>query len=99
MASRVLHRVAQAVQRTDAGIAAPREDQLGRAAHADHLVVDQVGGHPDEREVAPPLPDDLVTGGKRDEVREALHDQRVAVVHDLGDAFGQRHDLSHVASS
>ena len=38
----VLDRVAQPVERADAGIAAPGEDQLVRRAHADQLVVDEV---------------------------------------------------------
>ena len=44
----VLDRVAEAVQRADAGVAALGEDQLARAAGADHLVVDHVRGHPDQ---------------------------------------------------
>ena len=37
----VLDRVAEAVQRADARVAAPREDELPRAAGADQLVVDR----------------------------------------------------------
>ena len=68
----VLDRIAQPVQRTDAGIAAPGERQRARAAHADHLVVDQVRRHADQVQVAPALADDLVPGSERDQVREAL---------------------------
>ena len=91
----VLDRVAQAVQRADARVAAPGEDHLRRAAHADHLVVDDVGRHADERQVAAALADDLVAGGERDQVREALERDRVAVVHVFGDrvAEGQLRDL------
>ena len=91
----MLDRVAEAVQRADAGVAAPGEDELARAAHADELVVDQVGRHADQRQVAPPLPDDLVAGRERDEVGEPLHRDRVAVVHEGRDRFGERHDLRH----
>ena len=74
----VLDRVAEAVQRADAGIAAPREDVSLRAQpDADQLVVDDVGRHPDEVQVTPPLADDLVAGGERDEVGEALERRRV----------------------
>ena len=48
----VLDCVAQAMQRADAGIAAPGKHQLGDAAHADELVVDEIRRHPDQREVA-----------------------------------------------
>ena len=85
----VLDRVAQPVERADARVAAPREDELPRTAHADHLVVDDVGRHPDELEVAPPLPDQLVTGRMRDQVREALERDGVAVADVLGDRFAQ----------
>ena len=59
----VLDGIAQAVQRADAGIAAPGEDHLLGAAHADQLVVDEVRRHADQREVAAALPDHLVAGG------------------------------------
>ena len=77
----VLDRVAQPVQRPDAGVAAPREDERRGAAGADQLIVDQVRGHAHEREVAAALADDLVPGRERDQVREALHRDDVAVVH------------------
>ena len=75
----VLDRVAEPVQRADAGVAAPREDELARAAHPDQLVVDDVRRHPDERQVAPLLPDQLVARGVRDQMREALERDGVAV--------------------
>ena len=91
----VLHRVAQAVQRADAGVAAPREDELARAAHADHLIVDQIGRHAHQREVALALPDDLVPRGEGDEVREALERDGAAVVDVGGDRVVQRQELGH----
>src|SRR5438445_5101823 len=60
----VLDGVAQPVQGAHPGIAAPRENELARAAHADELIVDQVGRHADQREVATALADDLVAGSK-----------------------------------
>ena len=50
----VLHRVAQAMQRSHAGIAAPGKLQLRGAAGADQLIVNQVRRHADQRQVAPP---------------------------------------------
>jgi hypothetical protein len=81
----VLDGVAKAVQRADAGIAAPREHELARAAHPDQLVVDHVRRHPHERQVPPALPDQLVPRRVRDQVREALERDDVAVVHELRD--------------
>ena len=92
-------RVAEPVQRADARVAAPREDQLAGAARADDLVVDEVRGHPGERQVAPALADDLVPGGERDEMGEPLERDRVAVVHELGHGIGQRHDLGHTRNA
>src|SRR5262249_50701780 len=60
------------------------------AAGPDELVVHDVRGHPDQGEVTPPLPDDLLPGGHRDEVGEALQRDGVPVVHQLGDRIGQR---------
>ena len=72
---------------------------MRRAARADELVVDQVRGHPDERQVAPALPDDLVARGERDEVGEALERDGVAVADQLGHRLGQRHDLRHMGKA
>ena len=79
----VLDRVAQPVQRADAGVAAPGEHQPAGAAHPDQLVVDDVRRHPHQRQVAAPLADDLVAGGERDQVGEAFERDGVAVVHEL----------------
>ena len=59
----------------------PHENvSLRGAPGADQLVVDDVGRHPHQVQVAPALADDLVPGGVRDEVGEALERRRVAVV-------------------
>src|SRR5205807_7045071 len=65
--------ISQPVQGAHPGIAAPRENELARAAHADELIVDQVGRHADQREVATALADDLVAGSKGNQVREPFH--------------------------
>ncbi len=44
-------------------------------------------------EVTLALADDLVAGGERDEVREALDRDRVAVADELGDGVVHRGDL------
>ena len=75
----VLDRVAHPVQRADAGIAAPGEDQLVDGAHADQLVVDQVRRHAADGQVLAALADDLMAGGEGDEVGEALHRDGIAV--------------------
>jgi hypothetical protein len=87
------------VQRADAGVAAPREHQLPRAAGADQLVVHDVGRHPDERQVPAALADDLVPGARGDEVGESFHCDGVTVTHQLGNAFGQVNQLCHAEIS
>lgn len=91
----LLHRVAQAVQRTDAGVAAPGEHQLLRAACTDQQVVDQVGSHADQRQVFPALADQLVAGGRRDQVSEAFEGDAVAIVDEASHRFAQGEDFSH----
>jgi hypothetical protein len=93
----VLDCVPEAVQRADAGVAAVGEDQLARTSHADQLVVDQVRRHAHERQLAPTLTDQLVPGGERDQVREALERDGHAVPHVLGDRIAQLHGGKHAS--
>jgi len=88
----VLDGVAQAVQRADPRVAAPREHELPRAAHPDQLVVHDVGGHADERQLALPLADHLVPGRVRNQMREALQRNGVAVVDEVADRVCERND-------
>ena len=77
------------MERTDAGIPQPGEHHFASDAGPDHLVVDHVRGHPDQREVAALLPDQLVPRRERDEVGEAFHGHGVAVMDGRGDGFGE----------
>jgi hypothetical protein len=81
----ILDRIAQTMQRADAGISAPRKDKLFGAAHSDELVVDQIRRHPDERQPLAPLADRFVGCGKRNQMCEALHGDAVAVMQMLPD--------------
>ena len=87
--------VAETVQRADAGVAAPRENQLFRAAHPDELVIYQIRRHADQRQVFLALTDDLVTRRMGDKVREAFHGHFVAIVDKARDRRGQGGDVSH----
>ncbi len=90
--------VAQAMERADAGIAAPREHQLARAAAPDHLVVQEVRRHAHERQIGNALPDDLVPGGKRDEVGKTLERDALAGTHESRDGVGKRRERAHASS-
>jgi len=91
----VLDRIAEAVQRADARIAAPRENKLVDAAHADELVVDQVRRHADQSETLAALADDFVAGGMRNKVREAFQRHRVAIANSGLDGLGERRNTRH----
>ena len=90
-----LNRIAKPVERTDAGVPAPGENERAGAPHPDHLVVDDVGRHADEGELASALPNQLVTRGVRNEMREAFERHDVAVMDELSHGFGERDALSH----
>ena len=91
----LLDRVPEPVERSDARVAAPREDQPAGAAHADHLVVDEVRGQPYQGEIAPTLPDDLVARGEGNEVGEPLQGNAVAVGDEIGHRLGQAREARH----
>ena len=88
--------VAEAVQRP--GVATPGKDQFACAACTDELVVDDVGGHPYERQVTQLLADDLVSGHDGDEMGESFQSDRVAVLDELTDHLVQGHDHAHPRS-
>jgi hypothetical protein len=61
------------VQRSNAGVSAPRKNQAGSASHANHLVVDDIRRHANQRKVFAPLTDHLMTGREWNEVGKPLH--------------------------
>jgi hypothetical protein len=73
----------------------PPQEKISLRAQPDQLVVDHVGRHPHEGEVAPALPDHLVARRVRDQVGEALERDGLPVADELGDRFGEGHDLCH----
>jgi hypothetical protein len=51
------------------------------------LIVDQIRSHADHSEIALGLPDDLVSGGEGDQVREPFQGDGVAVANRFADRF------------
>ncbi len=84
---RMFDRIAQPVQRADAGITAPGKPQCRRTTGADQLVVDQVRGHAHQVQVALALADHLVAGRMRNQMGEAFHRHAVAIGDQLGHRF------------
>ncbi len=91
----ILDRITQAMQRAHAGVAAPRKDEPVCDSHADQLIVDEVGSHPDEGQVLASLADDLVAGGEGNQMREALHCDRVAILYVPCDRLLERTEGGH----
>ncbi len=89
----MLDRIAQAMQRAHAGISAPGEGQRAGATHADQLVVDEIGRHPHQVQVAATLAYQLMAGGERDEMRETLERDLRAVGHETRYRFRQRQEF------
>src|SRR5215475_14105776 len=83
------------MQRADAWIAAPGEHELPGTAHADELVVKEVGRHLDEGQPASSMPDDLVARGIRDEMGKSLHRYGIAVPDAVLHGFGQGQETRH----
>ena len=81
------------MKRADTWVAQPAEDQLARDAGGDHLVVNQVRCQPAEREIPPPLADDLVASGEADEMGEALDRDGISVAYQLGNRVAHGRDL------
>jgi hypothetical protein len=91
----VLVGIAETMQRAHARIAHPGEDELVGATHADELVVDQVGRHPDQREAPAALADDLMPGCERDQVGEPLHGHGVAIPDGRFHGLGEGKETGH----
>src|SRR5688572_21979045 len=91
----VLDGVAHAPQQTHPWVSGVGEDYLPGHAHADHLVVDDVRRHAQERQLLETLPDGLVPGSMRNEVRESLEGDGVAAVKVSPDRLGKAQELRH----
>jgi len=87
--------VAHAAEQADAGIAGIGEDHLLREAHADHLVVDDVGRHAQQSEVADALADGFVRGSVGDQVGEAFERDDVAGFEVTRDRVAEGQEFSH----
>ena len=80
-------------QRADARIAHIGKDDLAGAAGRHHLIVDQVGGGAGQHQVFAPLADDLMPGGKRDQMGKPGRINAVTVVDVATNCFGKRTSL------
>src|SRR5262245_58032338 len=87
------------MERARPGITRPRKHQLAGAPGTNHLVVNEVRRESTQREIAPALPDDLVSRGKANEVSEPLDHDGVAIMDVPGDRVVHGYDLGVHRSS
>jgi len=91
----LLDGIPEAMQRADARVASPGENQLLRAAGANQLVVEEIRRHPNQRQVADALTDDLVARRERNEMREALECDPMPRPDHLPDGVCEGHHDGH----
>src|SRR2546428_5861094 len=92
----LLRRAAVAVREPGGHVADPRRHDLRYAPRADELVEEDVRDRADEREVAPTLTDQLVTGTEWDRrLERATHRDGRTVGHEARDRLAHGHDLGH----
>src|SRR5882724_4604161 len=89
-------RLAQSVERAHARIASPGEDQLARQAHADDLVIDQIGGHADQCQIALALANRLQRRRRGDQMGKAFEGDAIAVLDQMPHRLGQTRNFRHV---
>src|SRR5690606_34647578 len=80
---------AHSAQRTDTGVPHVREDHLTGAARGDHLLVDQVWRGARQGQSLATLADDLVAGGKGDQVGRTGQVNTIRVMYNLVNSFGE----------
>jgi hypothetical protein len=85
----VFNGITKAMQGSHPRITTPRKNQLSSATHADHLIVDQVGCHSNQREVSALLANDFVSCGERYQMSETFQCENTTVLHQSGDSFAQ----------
>ena len=86
---RLFDSIAQTVQGTHSGVAAPAEGELLHQAHADQLVVHQIRRHAYQMQIADALTNDLVARGEGNEMRETLHCEHLPGLHVTRDHLAQ----------
>jgi len=83
----VFDSISESMQQSQAGIPAQEKTRFPGTTHADHLIVNDIGCEPDKGEIAPLLPDDFVSGSKRNEMTETLEREGIPVVNEFVDGL------------
>src|ERR1051326_7442399 len=80
----------QAMQRTYPRIAHVAKDELACYPCCDHLIIDEIRGHADKRQIATALANDLVPGGEADEGSEAFDSHGHAIMYICSNGLTKR---------
>jgi hypothetical protein len=91
----LFHRVAEPVEQAESGISGPGENEFPGATRANHLIENDVGTQPNQGEIAPPLPDDFMSGRKWHQVAEPFQSDTVAIMDESLDCFLERRSVGH----
>ena len=62
------------------------------AAHANQLIINEIGGHADQGQVPLALANDLMAGGVRDQVGEPFQRNRIAILDEFRHRILQGHE-------
>lgn len=87
------------MERSNARIPTPREDQLLDTSSTDQLIVEKVWSEPNRGEVLLPLTDDLLSSSERNEMSETFKSHCVAVVEIGRDRGLKSHEFAHQYSN
>ena len=90
-----LDSVAESMKQTESGIARPGEYELASTTGPDHLIEDEIGAQPNQCEVLPLLPDNFMSGRKRDQMAESFQRHGVAIMNELRDRVLKSCRLHH----
>ena len=75
------------MQQPEPRITGPGKNEFSGTPHSDHLIENDVRGHPHQSQLAALLADHLVPRGKWNQMTEALQRHRVAIMYELNDCF------------
>src|SRR5437763_10397828 len=92
----ILNSVAQPMEGPDTGITTPGKSEFAGTTGADQLIVYEVWCHPDKMQISPLLAQDLVPGGKRNQMRKAFQRDALAVPDMRGYDFFQAAELHYL---
>jgi len=93
----VLFSIPEPMKQSEAWITGPRKYELPGATHSDHLVVNNIGAHTDEREIPALLPNHFMARGERHQMTESFERYTIAIMDEFGDCVSETCYFTHTA--